>query len=278
MTHNVNLCQRMVSLVVVGVVLNRTINAWKSLPVLHMKNTETIRTSMRTILTRAFVVLPHQERDRNQFGVTKRMSNHNEGETVDQYNRYDNNVHGIKATTSSCCTSGWSVTDDWNRLSQSDNISYDYGIESDTSSSSNGTLMVLNSNDLVTLAALRMQNYGMSSTTLNPFTEEEIWIQNSIQQIVCDKEGVPSIHTNDDLLNTDQFLDDMGHDIAMLIRCSNGNKSGSTLFMDECEILDDHASSSHTSMTTDQQGISSHKRVELHNNTPIYMKDGDFGK
>lgn len=205
---------------------------------------------------------------------------------------------GLSDTGDSSSNSGsfWSVTDDWNRLSQSDNINYNYGNNDDNDLG--GEIVVLNSIDQVTLAALRMQNFGMSSTssTIPPLTEEEIWIQNSIQQImVIDPENddrsddvtinnmntkeMEHIDITSTTLNTEQFLDDMGKEIAMLVRCNENNDMSlmttTSLFMDECEILDD--SEFAASITTDRQGKSSYERVELHNGTPIWMKDGEFG-
>jgi hypothetical protein len=201
--------------------------------------------------------------------------------------------HSI-STTGTCSTgSTWSVTDNWNRLSQSDNINYNYGEDDGGDISTR----VLNSIDQVTIAALRMQNFGMATNSLGPpMTSEEIWIQKSIQQIVTDDE---SNHDNRNegtgpnhpigTLNTEQFLEDMGNDIAKLIRCNenkndstasisnNNNDHTSSLFMDECEIVDDFAPSDSASATTDKQGKSSYERVDVHNGVPIWMKDGEFG-
>ena len=200
------------------------------------------------------------------------------------------------SSTSSSSDSSWSVTDNWNQLSQSDNINYNYGgTDNDT-----GDIVVLNSIDQVTLAALRMQNFGMSSNTVTAtMSEEEIWIQNSIQQIMVmddthddeDDMSTTKIHrsvddtsmgTNVDIaaatLNTEQFLDEMGKEIAMLVRCNDNDKNspGGLLFMDECEILDDAEFTAST--TTDKQGKSSYERVELlQDGVPIWMKDGEFG-
>ena len=201
------------------------------------------------------------------------------------------------SSTSSSSGSSWSVTDNWNQLSQSDNINYNYGgTDNDT-----GDIVVLNSIDQVTLAALRMQNFGMSSNTVTAtMSEEEMWIQNSIQQIMVmddthedDDNDVSttkihrsvddtSMGTNVDTaaatLNTEHFFDEMGKEIAMLVRCNDKDKNspGGLLFMDECEILDDAEFTAST--TTDKQGKSSYERVELlQDGVPIWMKDGEFG-
>jgi hypothetical protein len=267
-------------LVALAVFLNPTVSAWNQLPIFCMKNNKIPNLSLRTSFPALFHVAPHQKRNRNLSYLKQWMSNNDDSESKDQYHAYDvdNDRTQIDSSTNRRGSSGWSVTDNWNGLSQIDNINYDYVGDTDlTSGGTNSNHMVLNSIDQVTLAALRMQNFGMSSTTLKPFSEEEVWIQNSIQQIVSDMDADVSLPTNEDTLDSDQFLDDMGNDIAMLIRCTNDDKIGSTLFVDECEILDNHVSSSSTSTTTDQQGTSSYKRVELYNNTPIYMKDGEFG-
>jgi hypothetical protein len=195
----------------------------------------------------------------------------------------------------------WSVTDDWTQLSQCDNINYNYGsTDNDT-----GEILILNSIDQVTLAALRMQNFGMSSSSssLMELSEEDIWVQNSIQQIMLDTDTETNVDLVTDVLmkesvnqnmgstiditagtlNTDSFLDDMGKEIAMLVRCNENSNSNSNsnhkgpglLFMDECELLDDSEFTAST--TTDKQGKSSYERVELHNGVPIWMKDGEFG-
>jgi hypothetical protein len=50
------------------------------------------------------------------------------------------------------------------------------------------------------------------------------------------------------------------------------------MLLDECEILDDDGGSSlKASATTDRQGRSSHEKVELYRNVPIWLRDGDFG-
>ncbi len=182
------------------------------------------------------------------------------------------NVDGNDDTTTIDTTgSSWSVTDDWNQLSQSDHINYDYG------GTDNDQPMVLNSIDQVTLAALRMQNFGMSAPTII-LSEEDEWIQNSIQQIMVVGESGPH-HDHDDrtrndrssppdttvALNTDQFLEEMGDQIARLVRCrqeeephANANDGSLGLpLLDECELFED-AQVSTTSTTTDRQGKSSY--------------------
>jgi hypothetical protein len=187
------------------------------------------------------------------------------------------------------------VTDDWTQLSQCDNINYNYGsTDNDT-----GEILILNSIDQVTLAALRMQNFGMSSSSLMELSDEDIWVQNSIQQIMLDTDTDTNADIESDermkksvnrdtgstidittgTLNTENFLDDMGKEIAMLVRCNENSNSNNQepglLFMDECELLDDSEFTAST--TTDKQGKSSYERVELHNGVPIWMKDGEFG-
>ena len=117
----------------------------------------------------------------------------------------------------------WSVTDNWNQLSQSDNINYD---NSDGSS----TTVMLNSIDQATLAALRMQNFGMSSAPQPVLSEEDLWIQNSIEQIVSSDSNLETNTDSEiDLLDANRFLDDLGNEIAFVVRCNDQALSDKTL-------------------------------------------------
>ena len=238
-------------------------------------------------------------------------SNANQNQNIIDIDGNDHDT-AIDTTTDSRSSSRatWSVTDDWNQLSTSDRINYDYGVAgTDDDRPLEPPTTVLNSIDQVTLAALRMQNFGMSASPTTVLSKEDEWIQNSIQQIMV-------VGTDDDpddrsslldtatttaaaALDTEQFLEDMGDQIARLVRCqeeshaSNNNDndaSQSSLLLDECELFDDAAPGT-VSTTTDRQGKSSFQRVELllsssssssnssssKNEVPIWMKDGEFG-
>ena len=256
----------------------------------------------RTVPTKSLRKYVVDSTRRNHNKIIRNQSNHqNHDDTLAldvaiEMGLSDSISDRTTGNSSSNSGSSWSVTDNWNRLSQSDNINYNYG----SNDNDTGEIVVLNSIDQVTLAALRMQNFGMS-TSSTPLTEEEIWIQDSIQQIMVVDEDAESndtattnmkskneLETIDAItssvtLNTEQFLDDMGKEIAMLVRCNENSqnvnfdtKTSAFLFMDECEILDDSEFAAST--MTDKQGKSSYERVELYNGTPIWMKDGEFGK
>lgn len=126
-------------------------------------------------------------------------------------------------------SSSWSVTDNWNQLSRSDHINYDNDDEG-------GNTMMLNSIDQATLAALRMQNFGMSPSPQPVLSKEDLWIQNSIEKIVstdsfeinADSAAVTSAETFD-ALDTERFLDDLGNEIALVVRCNDQALSEQTL-------------------------------------------------
>jgi hypothetical protein len=108
-------------------------------------------------------------------------------------------------------------------LSQSDHINYQYNHQEDEDGSSSST-MLLSSIDQATLAALRMQNFGMSSSSSTPLTAEDQWLQKSIEQILSDEpvylhDGSTSQNI-DALENAKQWSDDMGNEIAVLVRCN----------------------------------------------------------
>jgi hypothetical protein len=155
--------------------------------------------------------------------ISRRMSSDSGNTDSDGFEArdfFDNRVRGSPS---------WSVTDNWNRLSRSDHINYDNNDE-------DGNMMMLNSIDQATLAALRMQNFGMSSSPLPVLSKEDLWIQNSINKIL----STDSLETNADsssvssdeyidTFDTERFLDDLGNEIALVVRCNDKALSEHTL-------------------------------------------------
>jgi hypothetical protein len=122
-----------------------------------------------------------------------------------------------------CASSSWSVSDNWNQLSRSDHINYD-------NNDLGGSTMMLNSIDQATLAALRMQNFGMSPSTQPVLSQEDLWIQNSIEKIVSNDGLEMDADVGEiDTLDTERFLDDLGNEIALVVRCNDQALSEQTL-------------------------------------------------
>jgi hypothetical protein len=93
----------------------------------------------------------------------------------------------------------WSVTDNWNRLS--------------TENEEINTNHLLNA-DQTTLAALRMQNFGMNPAAPEQSPEDQ-WLNHVIEHIVTDEgaDEEPALHA-------ESFVDDIGREIALLVRCN----------------------------------------------------------
>lgn len=104
--------------------------------------------------------------------------------------------------------SAWSVTDDWDKLSDAN-----HSPNSDD---------VLSTMDAASLAALRMQNFGMSVFTRGTLSKEDEWLEKTIDDILTSTsaDDVTVDVAGKDTLDTDRFLDSMGDEIAMLVRCN----------------------------------------------------------
>lgn len=101
----------------------------------------------------------------------------------------------------------WSATDNWNRLSK------------DNQEINTNHLLIA---DQITLAALRMQNFGMNPAAPE-LSKEDQWLRHVIEHIVTDdEEEVDTKPSSVDkhTTRTETFSDDMGREIALLVRCN----------------------------------------------------------
>ena len=117
----------------------------------------------------------------------------------------------------SSSSSSWSVTDNWNQLSN----------DAPTQHSQNDVYSTM---DAAAIAALRMQNFGMNVRTRGQLSPEEEWLDHAIDGILTPTTTVVGDdqehnHMSTDTttttpLDTDRFLDSMSDEIALLIRCN----------------------------------------------------------
>jgi hypothetical protein len=117
-------------------------------------------------------------------------------------------------------STSWSVADNWRVLSEALQSQDSEQFVHLSSHNSKGEYEEL---DHTTLAALRMQNYGMNPEPANAATPEEEWMYDVIGQIVSDdpeSESPTDTSSSSGGLHTERFLDDMGREIAMLVRCN----------------------------------------------------------
>jgi ferredoxin len=98
-------------------------------------------------------------------------------------------------------SSEWSATDDWNNLSSEnpDNGRQDYAVDQ----------------DFAQREAIRMQNWDLDSLDPTALSPEDAWLQDAIETVLLD-----STITPEERLDTQDFLEDMGREIALLVRCN----------------------------------------------------------
>lgn len=137
----------------------------------------------------------------------------------------------MSPTDSSDADDAWSVTDNWTRLSKAD------GTQQDDSHHH-----LINA-DQTTLAALRMQNFGMNPAPPE-LSKEDQWLNDAIEHIVTENVdevdatllAKSSSSSSDASVHSESFSDDMGREIALLVRC---NENPHQLLLDGGRLVEE---------------------------------------
>jgi hypothetical protein len=104
----------------------------------------------------------------------------------------------------------WSVTDDWN------------GLSGENPRNTAPDSREIFNQDMAWRSAVEMQKQHDSTDDSKPVvtpSKDDVWLQDAISQIVLEDDSDSDVN-NDDSLSTDDFVESIGNEIAMLVRCN----------------------------------------------------------